>query len=329
MAQHNARGRELQQAARCGDTDRVRELVRQGVSVNFADIVRDTPLHWAAFNGQVKAVQQLIALGADVNLRTEKGRTALHHAAATTRVPVVYELIKAGTDVHIRDHSNFTALDVALHVQEHDELQYVETHEIIHLLKLTGARRTRLPSPPRSPPPMNNPKFVIPFRERYEYIRNQTKGKRYDILTWKELSDDDEGDSINIPNCSGIEWEKACQNAKEELLEFAAHQPDPELYRMMRQVDSGRYVKELDIDDDSADRSTDSTDSGSEEHIVGEEPRTAPPPKPVEPKPKVPIWKKKGPLTQLEREKIDSLGKRAMTARQRRALNLPRPPPKK
>jgi len=70
VALHNARGRELQQAARCGYVDKLRDLVHSGVSVNFADILRDTPLHWAAFNGQIKAVQQLIALRADVNLRT-------------------------------------------------------------------------------------------------------------------------------------------------------------------------------------------------------------------------------------------------------------------
>ena len=70
VALHNARGRDLQQAARCGYVDKLRDLVRSGVSVNFADILRDTPLHWAALNGQTKAVQQLIALRADVNLRT-------------------------------------------------------------------------------------------------------------------------------------------------------------------------------------------------------------------------------------------------------------------
>ena len=29
-----------------------------------------------------------------------------------------------------------------------------------------------------SPPPQDNPKFVMPMKERYAYIRNRTKGKR-------------------------------------------------------------------------------------------------------------------------------------------------------
>jgi hypothetical protein len=73
VAAFNMRGRQLQVAARCGQVHKIRELVAAGVAVNFRDIVRDTPLHWAAFNGQVKAVKALIELGADLNLRTEKG----------------------------------------------------------------------------------------------------------------------------------------------------------------------------------------------------------------------------------------------------------------
>ncbi|KAJ1475963.1 ankyrin repeat-containing domain protein, partial [Baffinella frigidus] len=36
------------------------------------------------------------------------------------------------------------------------------------------------------------------------------------------------------------------------------------------------------------------------------------PPKPRKPRAKIPIWKKKGPLTELERERIDLLGKKAI-----------------
>ena len=37
-----------------------------------------------------------------------------------------------------------------LEVQEHDEVLCVEPHEVIRLLKLAGAHRTRLPSPPHT-----------------------------------------------------------------------------------------------------------------------------------------------------------------------------------
>ena len=56
------------------------------------------------------------------------------------------------------------------------------------------------------------------------------------------------------------------------------------------------------------------------------------PPKPDRDSRPVPAWRKKkkgATLTALEREKIDSMGKKAMSARERRALNLPRPPPRR
>jgi hypothetical protein len=57
------------------------------------------------------------------------------------------------------------------------------------------------------------------------------------------LEDDDPGESINLNvNCTGEAWDKTCQGVEESLLEYAAHHPNPDLYRMMRQVDSGRYT---------------------------------------------------------------------------------------
>lgn len=53
--------------------------------------------------------------------------------------------------------------------------------------------------------------------------------------------------------------------------------------------------------------SADKEDSTSEDLIVGEQPRAEPPGPPKFQKKDVPIWKKKGPLTMLEREKIDSM----------------------
>jgi hypothetical protein len=134
------------------------------------DQVRDSALHWAALTGQVKAVRLLVSLGANLDLQTEKGRTALHHAAGATHTRVVYDLIKFGADIHIRDLSNFTAMDLALHVQEHDDLTFIENHEVIRLLEEAGGRRTRLPSPQHSPPPEEHPKFVMPLAERCELI---------------------------------------------------------------------------------------------------------------------------------------------------------------
>ena len=76
----------------------------------------------------------------------------------------------------------------------------------------------------------------------------------------------------------------------------------------------------------------DASDSEEAERIVGGVERPAPPKPDRDSNAPVPAWRKKkkgGALTALEREKIDSLGKKAMSARERRALNLPRPPPRR
>jgi hypothetical protein len=56
------------------------------------------------------------------------------------------------------------------------------------------------------------------------------------------LEDDDPGDPINLVNLTGEEWDKTCEGVEESLLQYAAHHPNPDLYRMMRQVDSGRFT---------------------------------------------------------------------------------------
>ena len=55
-------------------------------------------------------------------------------------------------------------------MQEHDELTFIENHEVIRLLEAAGGRRTRLPSPDHSPPPEEHPKFVMPLAERSELL---------------------------------------------------------------------------------------------------------------------------------------------------------------
>lgn len=60
------------------------------------------------------------------------------------------------------------------------------------------------------------------------------------MLTLEEINDG--GDAIEFPNCTAEEWEQACDDQYRSLLEDSANQPDPALYQMMRQIDSGRYT---------------------------------------------------------------------------------------
>lgn len=103
----------LVSAAREGETESVRALLRHGVQVNAKDDSGATALLAGASNGHGETVQLLISAGADVKARNNIGRTALLSAVANGYVEIVRALMKAGADVNAKDEDHKTALMLA------------------------------------------------------------------------------------------------------------------------------------------------------------------------------------------------------------------------
>ena len=87
----------LHVAAREGDTDTVRELLKHGTDVNARNDKGWTSLHLAAREGQIDTARELLKHGADVNARDDKGRATLHIAAEYGHADVIQELLNNGT----------------------------------------------------------------------------------------------------------------------------------------------------------------------------------------------------------------------------------------
>ena len=69
-------GKDLLLAARDGDLARIKELLKAGARVDYADKKGKTPLLLAAENGQADAVRLLLERGAHADARDKMGRTA-------------------------------------------------------------------------------------------------------------------------------------------------------------------------------------------------------------------------------------------------------------
>jgi ankyrin repeat protein len=91
--------------------DRKGEGIMQ--NVNTQDRHGHTPLIDAAKQGDVEQVKDLMRRGADVGARSEKGKTALHYAAANGHVEVVKFLLTNGAEVDARDRDWHTPLMLA------------------------------------------------------------------------------------------------------------------------------------------------------------------------------------------------------------------------
>lgn len=87
-------------AARRGDLDTVRTLLREGADVNGAQGDGMSALHWAAERGDGEMAQMLIHAGAAVEAVTRIGPyTPLHVASTAGRASVIELLLEAGADV--------------------------------------------------------------------------------------------------------------------------------------------------------------------------------------------------------------------------------------
>ena len=87
---------DIHNAAKNGNLNRVKALLKQGVPVNSRNEAGWTPLHYAAYSGHLSVVQELLRRGAHVNPRNAAGWTPL--LAAFKHPRIVHALIKAGAN---------------------------------------------------------------------------------------------------------------------------------------------------------------------------------------------------------------------------------------
>ncbi|XP_076620004.1 uncharacterized protein LOC143341171 [Colletes latitarsis] len=102
-------------AAQYDDLDRVKTLLKKGVSANIEDSAGYTALHYASRNGHYEICKILLENNASVNAQTRCGHaTALHRAATQGHVNIVQLLLKSGANPNIKDADGYIALYRAL-----------------------------------------------------------------------------------------------------------------------------------------------------------------------------------------------------------------------
>src|SRR5687768_17005560 len=90
------------EAAKAGDRETVRALLKQGVDVNAAEGDGMTALHWAARQGDTELAQMLLYAGANVKATTRLGGyTPLILASQNGSAALLDALIKAGADAKV------------------------------------------------------------------------------------------------------------------------------------------------------------------------------------------------------------------------------------
>jgi len=106
-------------------------------------------INQAARDGDIEAVKQAIADGTDVNARNSMGRTPLHYAAAYNRKEVVELLIAAGADVHAKGADGRTPLDMVdekvLPNEGESQLEVDRRRETANLIRKHGGKTEKVP----------------------------------------------------------------------------------------------------------------------------------------------------------------------------------------
>ncbi|MCZ8156492.1 MAG: ankyrin repeat domain-containing protein [Leptospira sp.] len=116
-----------------GDTDRVRQMIREGADVNQPEdtFERLTPLMIAAKEGHDAMAYLLLTFNANPNAKTRNGHTALMIAAYNRYPKIVKILLEAGADPNIKSNAGHTALS---------EVTLSDKEEIILLLTEKGGK---------------------------------------------------------------------------------------------------------------------------------------------------------------------------------------------
>jgi ankyrin repeat protein len=103
----------LAEAARRGDTDALRALLKQGAKVDAVEGDGTTALHWASYRDDLESADLLIRAGAKVDAANDLGATPLWVASENASDAMVRRLLRAGANPNVALLAGETPLMVA------------------------------------------------------------------------------------------------------------------------------------------------------------------------------------------------------------------------
>ena len=103
----------LTQAAKSGDKESLRTLLKQGAKVNAPEGDGTTALHWASYRDDLDSADLLIRAGASVNAANDLGATPLWAASQNGSARMVRRLLQGGANPNLALLAGETPLMVA------------------------------------------------------------------------------------------------------------------------------------------------------------------------------------------------------------------------
>src|SRR5436190_691097 len=101
-------------AAKNGDRDAVRSLIKSGTNVNAAEGDGTTALHWAAYRDDLDSADALIRAGAKINVANDLGATPLWLASLNGSAAMARRLLQAGATPNLALLAGETPLMAAI-----------------------------------------------------------------------------------------------------------------------------------------------------------------------------------------------------------------------
>ena len=134
----------LRLAARNGDTNQIRALLKRGVDINAVhEESGQTALMYAAANGNKEAVELLLKNGANINQDDKKGYSALAWAVANGKTDMVNLLIARGADVNAKTPTNHRILDIVRHKLKNASHREAPEYRKIEQALMNAGAKTR------------------------------------------------------------------------------------------------------------------------------------------------------------------------------------------
>lgn len=124
-AQDELDGNPLVLAARAGQDELVRELLKRGADTTRVGEDGFTALGAAAFAGQRSTVRLMLRAGADAKRWGASGQTALHLASIAGRTEILDEFSRAHIDIEMLNRQRESALDVAAAASQQDAMGWL------------------------------------------------------------------------------------------------------------------------------------------------------------------------------------------------------------